>query len=411
MRSEIIAVGSELLAFGRTETNSLLIASRFIRLGFTVPRKFVTADSEIEISECLSLALTRSEVVLLTGGLGPTNDDVTRETVARFLKRELIEDPEILHTLEQRSRRLRLRLTPNNRRQAQVPEGATVLPNANGTAPGLCLETDGRLIVLLPGPPRELTPMLDDQVLPLIRRRFSTRPSLCRQLKVAGEAESRVDSRIEKIYQAFPLIETTILSSPGIISLYFTWRGSGDEAEGHRMLGELVARIEEELGESVYSREEESLSEMLGRLLRGRSLTLAAAESCTGGMLGELITAIPGSSDYFLGSVVTYSNLAKERFLGVDPQKIASRGAVSGEVAEQMADGVRQALGASVAVSTTGIAGPGGGTEEKPVGTVYLGLSTPEKTRSRKLFLPGSREAVRLRSCNLALDWIRREIS
>ncbi len=410
MRSEIIAVGSELLAFGRTETNSLLIASRLIRLGFTVPRKFVAADSEIEISECLSLALARSEVVLLTGGLGPTNDDITRESVARFLKLALIEDPEILHTLEQRSRRFRLRLTPNNRRQAQVPEGAAVLPNANGTAPGLCLEKDGKLIFLLPGPPRELTPMLDDQVLPLIRRRFSTRPSPFRQLKVAGEAESRVDSRIEKIYQSFPRIETTILSSPGIISLYFTWRGGGEEADGHRALGELVARVEEELGESVYSHEEESLSETLGRLLRSRSMTLAAAESCTGGMLGELITEIPGSSDYFLGSVVTYSNLAKERLLGVDPQKIARLGAVSGEVAEQMADGARQALGASIAVSTTGIAGPGGGTEEKPVGTVYLGLSTFEKTRSRKLFLPGSREAVRLRSCNLALDWIRREI-
>jgi nicotinamide-nucleotide amidase len=411
MRSEIIAVGSELLVFGRTETNSLLIASRLVSLGFSVPRKFVTADSEVEILECLSLALARSDVVLLTGGLGPTNDDVTRESVARFLDRALVEDPEILRTLEQRARQFRFSLTPNNRRQAQVPEGATVLPNANGTAPGLCLESDGKLVFLLPGPPRELTPMLDEQVLPLIRRHFPTKPSLNRRLKVAGEAESRVDHRIGKIYQAYPEVETTILSSPGIISLYFTWKGNGDEARGHRILEELVGRIEEALGKSVYSHEEESLSEALGRLLRSRALTLAAAESCTGGMLGELITEVPGSSDYFLGSVVTYSNQAKAGLLGVNPQKIAQLGAVSGEVAEQMATGARDALGASIAVSTTGIAGPGGGTEEKPVGTVYLGLSTAKETRSKKLFLPGNREAVRLRSCNLALDWIRREIS
>ncbi len=411
MRSEIIAVGSELLVFGRTETNSLLIASRLVSLGFSVPRKFVAADSEVEILECLSLALARSDVVLLSGGLGPTNDDVTRESVARFLDRALVEDPEILRTLEQRARQFRFSLTPNNRRQAQVPEGATVLPNANGTAPGLCLESDGKLVFLLPGPPRELTPMLDEQVLPLIRRHFPTKPSLNRRLKVAGEAESRVDHRIGKIYQAYPEVETTILSSPGIISLYFTWKGNGDEARGHRILEELVGRIEEALGKSVYSHEEESLSEALGRLLRSQALTLAAAESCTGGMLGELITEVPGSSDYFLGSVVTYSNQAKAGLLGVNPQKIAQLGAVSGEVAEQMATGARDVLGASIAVSTTGIAGPGGGTEEKPVGTVYLGLSTAKETRSKKLFLPGNREAVRLRSCNLALDWIRREIS
>ncbi|MFZ0427011.1 MAG: competence/damage-inducible protein A [Acidobacteriota bacterium] len=411
MRSEIIAVGSELLSFGRNETNSLLLASRLIALGFSVPRKFVAADSEVEISECLALALSRSQVVLLTGGLGPTNDDVTRESVARFLGRRLIEDPEIVAALERRFRRFHFRLSENNRRQAQVPEGATVLPNPHGTAPGLCLEHSGALICLLPGPPRELTPMLDEHVVPLIRRRFATRPTLYRQLKVAGEAESRVDSRIEKIYRAFPEVDTTILSSPGIISLYFTWHGEGDREEAVRTLDELVGKVERELGESVYSHAEESLSEAVGRELRGRSLTLAAAESCTGGMLGELITDVPGSSDYFLGSMVCYSNLAKQRILGVDPGLIERLGAVSGEVAEQMAAGARRAVDASMAVSTTGIAGPGGGSEEKPVGTVYLGFSSLERTESKRLFLPGSREAVRIRTCNLALDWIRREIA
>lgn len=411
MRSEIIAVGSELLGLGRTETNSLLIASRLKALGCTVSRKFVAADSEIEISECLALALGRSDVVIVTGGLGPTTDDVTRESVAHFLGRQLIEHADIVETLERRSRRYRLRLTPNNRRQAEVPEGATVLPNANGTAPGLCLEHEGKLIFLLPGPPRELAPMLEDQVLPLLRRRFATRPTLFRQLKVAGEAESRVDSRIAEIYRAFPQIETTILSSPGIISLYFTWRGEGDEADAHAVLDDLVGQVGRALGPSVYSHEDETLSEVLGQLLRSRSMTLAAAESCTGGMLGEMITNIPGSSDYFLGSVVCYSNLAKERLLGVDPERIRRLGAVSSEVAEQMAGGAREALGASVAVSTTGIAGPGGGTEEKPVGTVFLGLATARECRSRKLVLPGNREAIRLRTCILSLDWIRREIS
>ena len=411
MRCEIIAVGSELLAFGRAETNSLLIASRILELGFTLPRKMVVADSEAEIAECLSLALQRADVVVMTGGLGPTTDDVTREGVARFLGRSLIEDPEIVDTLERRSRRFRLRLTPNNRRQALVPEGATVLPNAHGTAPGLCLEVGATLVFLLPGPPRELSPMLDDRVLPMIRRRFRIRPRISRRLKIAGEAESRVDNRIAPIYRAFTQIDTTILSSPGIISLYFTWQGEEEEEEAHRQLDDLVGKVAGELDRSVYSTEEESLSQALGRLLGSRSLTLAAAESCTGGMLGEWITDVPGSSDYFLGSVVCYSNAAKERLLGVDPEAIERLGAVSGEVAEQMADGARRALGASIAVSTTGIAGPGGGTEEKPVGTVYLGLSTAEGTRSRKLFLPGDREAIRMRTCNLALDWIRREIT
>lgn len=410
MRAEIIAVGSELLSFSRTETNSLFIASKLIPLGFEIPRKWVVGDREGEIRHALQTATDNADVVIVTGGLGPTNDDITREVTASLLGRALKEDSRILAGLEERYGRFGLRLTANNRKQAQVPESAVVIPNPNGTAPGLLLVEGRTLVFLLPGPPRELYPMVEDQVLPLIKQYKRTSQVFSRQLKVAGEAESRVDSRIEGIYKAYPEVETTILSSPGIISLYFVWKGAEDSEGANRTLDELSSRVEGELGDSVFTRDESSLAEVLGNRLRQDALTLATAESCTGGWISKMLTDVPGSSDYFLGGVVCYSNAVKESVLGVPSDLLADHGAVSEAVAASLARGVQKLLGSDIGLAVTGIAGPGGGSEEKPVGTVFLGLALKDRCEVRKLSLPGDRDMVRKRTSNLALDWLRRRL-
>ncbi|GAB4231167.1 MAG: competence/damage-inducible protein A [Acidobacteriota bacterium] len=408
MQAEIIAVGSELLGMGRPETNSLYLASRLLPLGFVLRRKSVVGDEPHLLQESLALAIAGADLILLTGGLGPTEDDVTREAVAGFLGRRLREDPELVAQLQRRYRRFGLRMSENNRRQAQVPEGARILPNPVGTAPGLALEAAGRWIILLPGPPRELRPMVEDHVIPLLQEVFPVRPRPLRILKVAGEPESAVDQRVAPLYRREAQVATTILSSPGIVSLYFLWKGE-DPREGEEKLERLVGAVREELGEAVYAEREETLAEALGTRLRRLGLSLAAAESCTGGWVGKLVTDVPGSSDYFRGGVVSYSNEAKMALLGVPAEVLEREGAVSAAVAEAMAAGARRAFAADVAVSATGIAGPGGGSDEKPVGTVYLGLAVANRVRSRRCWFPGDREAVRLRTAHLLLDWVRRE--
>jgi nicotinamide-nucleotide amidase len=253
--------------------------------------------------------------------------------------------------------------------------------------------------------------MVEQCVLPLIRRERNIVPVRSRHLKAAGEAESKVDARVEPIYKNYPNVETTILSSPGIVSLHFTWRGDPFSKEAETVLDELVNHIEAELGHSVFTHSEESLAAVLGNRLRARSLTLATAESCTGGWIGKLLTDVSGSSEFFRGGVVSYSDEAKRDLLGVRASDLEQYGAVSEVVAGQMAAGVRSRFQADVGLSVTGIAGPEGGRPEKPVGTVYLGLSLARGDQTRSLFLPGGREAVRLRTCHLALDWVRREIT
>ncbi len=411
MRAEIIAVGSELLSFGRSETNSLYLASRLVPLGVDVARKFVVADREEDIRECLALALARSELVLFSGGLGPTQDDLTREAVAGFLKLPLHESPELVAALRERYRRYRIPVKANSLRQALVPEGAQVLPNPRGTAPGLLIWAGPKAVFLLPGPPREFCPMVDDHVVPIIRRHFRVEPAAIRTIKIGGEAESAVDARIGPLYLEYrPRIETTILSSPGVVTLYLVWRGGPDAAEAETALDELVGKIRRELGSAVYSERDETLSEVVGRRLKQRHLTLAVAESCTGGWIGKQLTDVPGSSEYFVGGVVCYSNQAKQTLLGVSSELLQSEGAVSEAAALQMAAGVRRVLGSSVGLAVTGIAGPGGGTDTKPVGTVCIGLSMDTGDRARRVRLPGDREGIRLRSANLALDWLRREL-
>lgn len=437
MEAEIIAVGTELLSFARTETNSLYITSVLKSFGIEVRKKTVIGDREDDLQEVFLEALKGTDIVILSGGLGPTTDDITREVVASSLGRKLYLDEAVVGNLKKRYKRFGFKLTENNRKQAMVPEAARILPNPRGTAPGLFLEENSRLVFLLPGPPRELYPMMDSHVVSIIQEFKEVNPIPMQQLKIAGEAESKVDSAIAGIYSKFDDIETTILSSPGIISLYFQWKGIPDTEFANSRLDELSQRIRKQMGPSVYSDHEESIEEAVGTVLEKNHLTLATAESCTGGYIGKMLTDIPGSSSYYLGGVISYSNEIKTSVLGVHPSSIEEHGAVSKEVASQMASGVRKLMDSDVGIAITGIAGPDGGSKDKPVGTLYLGLSLNKGARIKattlssswekgtehfsgssgavtevkKLFLPGTREAVRLRSSRMALDWIRRILS
>ncbi len=410
MRAEIVAVGSELLTPSRVDTNSLFVTQQLNTLGIVVRRKSIVGDQALEIREVFASSLRKSEIVILMGGLGPTNDDITREVVSEALGRGLSLDPGILENLIRRYQKLDLKMTDNNRRQAMVMKGAVVMKNPNGTAPGLFLKEGKTLVFLLPGPPGELQPMMTDVVMPLIQEHKRTSRQEYRQLKVASEVESKVDSLIGSIYKSFPGIETTILASPGVIELFFYWRGEDDQLLANRELNELVERIRSKLGNSVFTDKEKSLEEVVGQSLRSQGKTLATAESCTGGVIGKMLTDIPGSSEYYLGGAVCYSNHLKTQLAGVHETALERFGAVSGPVAQQMASGIRKRAGSDFGLAVTGIAGSGGGSPEKPVGLVFVGLSTPQEDEVRELRLRGSREVIRVRSARLALDWLRRKL-
>lgn len=410
MDAEIIAVGSELLTHSRAETNSLFIARILNESGIDVVRKVVVGDRARDIQIALRAAMKESEIVILTGGLGPTLDDITREMVSETLGRQLLLDSSILEGLESRYGQIGLKMTENNRRQAMVPEQAIPIDNPNGTAPGLFLEEGKILIFLLPGPPRELEPMMASAVMELIREHKRTSRQFFCHLRVAMEAESSVDSRVNPIYTSYPEIQTTILSSPGNIDLYFYWRGEADEKVAEEQLKELAERVSAELGDSVFTNREEELEEVVGRMLSSKGLTLATAESCTGGMIGKMITDVSGSSSFYLGGVVSYSDDLKIELLRVSEETLERFGAVSEEVASQMATGVRQRSGADLGLSVTGIAGPAGGTSDKPVGLIYVGLSNADQTCVAKTQFPGPRATVRLRTSRFALDRVRRSL-
>lgn len=407
MRAEIIAVGSELLTPTRVDTNSLFLTRRLNECGLRVLRKVVVGDRPEDIRESLLAALRVSEVIILTGGLGPTNDDLTREVVSETLGRQLSLDPGLLESLQNRYSSRGMRMTPNNQRQATVPEGAQVIQNPNGSAPGIFIKEKEALIFLLPGPPHELQPM-SDHVITLIKKHKKTSREFFRRLKLASVAESRVDAAVGPIYKEYPSIETTILSSPGIIELFFYWLGDPQEELAEEQLEELSRRVREKMGASVFTDEDKRLEDVVGEILRLKAKTLATAESCTGGWLGKLITDVAGSSDYYRGGIICYSDNLKTHFAGVSETMLERFGAVSEPIAEQLAQGIRLRGQSDLGVSITGIAGPGGGSAEKPVGLVFIGLSTEDETAVKRFEFPGPREAVRLRACRYALDWVRK---
>ncbi len=406
MKAEIIAVGSELLTPDRMDTNSLFLTEELNKLGIEVVRKSIVGDNRDTLSAAFQEALQRVELVIASGGLGPTEDDLTRETVADLLGRKLQVNELLLHSIEGRFRALGREMPAVNVRQAMVPEGAEVLENPRGSAPGLWIEDAGRIIALLPGPPRELKPMFQEQILPRLERRGSSIRMFHRELRVAGMGESALEQRIKPIYTRYADVNTTILAAPGEIQIHLRlW--TEDAAHAQKTLDEIAQSFGLALMDRIFSQDGSSLEEVVARILTMNSATISAAESCTGGLLAQRLTSIAGSSSYFLGGVVCYSNELKTAWADVPPEIIKTKGAVSSEVAIALADGIRRRTGSTLGVGITGIAGPGGGSEEKPVGTVHVAISHAGGVKERGVRFPGDREAIRWHAAQLALDMVR----
>jgi nicotinamide-nucleotide amidase len=407
MKAEIIAVGSELLTPDRVDTNSLFLTAQLNRLGIEVTRKTVVGDELAALRNAFDEAAKRVELVIASGGLGPTEDDRTRDAVADLLGRKLARDPAVMSMIEARFRKIGRAMSEVNARQAMVPEGATVLENDRGTAPGLWLESSGRIVILLPGPPHELKAMFKAQVEPRLARLATGVRLVARELRVAGMGESDVDQRIAPIYTRHGDVQTTILAAPGEIQIHLrTW--SKDTPAAERLLKGIQESIVLALGEAVFTTKGESMEEVVARELTMRQATIATAESCTGGLLAERLTSISGSSAYFLGGVVSYSNTLKSAWVDVPAEIIESRGAVSSEVAVALADGIRRRTGATLGVGITGVAGPTGGTPEKPVGTVHVAIADASGSKERGVHYPGERDRIRWQASQTALDLVRR---
>ena len=416
MIAEIIAAGSEMLTPLRQDTNSLFLTEGLNDLGVAVAFKTIVGDSIEHLTGAARTALSRADIVLFSGGLGPTEDDNTREALAAALKIGLQRDEALLESLRERYRKRDIAMPPNNAKQADVIEGATVLHNANGSAAGqivdLNFEGERRIVVLLPGPPREIKPMFTSQVKPLLAEILP--PSFLARglLRIALIPESVVDSRVAPIYKQFSDVETTILAGSAEIQLHFACaKSSREEAEAR--ITALSEAVEHEMEDDIFSATGESLEEVVLLMLGLRHLTLAAAESCTGGLLAGRLTGIPGSSRYFMGGAVVYSDHLKTVFANVPDDVIERDGPVSEPVARLLAEGIRSRTGASIGVSITGIAGPGAGTgadEGKPVGLVYIGLADSDGTRVKMVRLMGDRERIRFWAAQHALELIRRHL-
>ena len=409
LSAEIIAVGSELLTPERTDTNSLWLTGKLNEIGVEVMLKTIVGDDEGRLEETIRDALKRSEIVVTTGGLGPTEDDLTRQVSARAAGRDLVYRDDLEVDLRERFRRWGREMPEINKRQAYVIDGSEVLPNPNGSAVGMLLRLDGKFLAVLPGPPREMKPMFETYVLPRLRDVAGGVLVRRRVLRVSGMGESAVDEVIAPIYKSYPQVQTSILFSRVEIEIHLNARSTSAEV-ADSLLEELAGKIVGALGPPVFATDGETMEEIVGRMLNERRETLAVAESCTGGLIGMRLTEVPGSSSYFMEGAVTYANEAKMRALGVSERTLLTHGAVSAETAEEMARGMRERAGTDHAVSVTGIAGPGGGSDEKPVGTVFVGYAGPGGSKSMKFLLPGDRELVRWRASQAALDYLRRRL-
>jgi nicotinamide-nucleotide amidase len=407
MKAEILAVGSELLTPLRSDTNALHLTAKLLEVGIEVAARITVADDAQLLESAFRNALSRADVVIATGGLGPTEDDLTREAAAAALGRGLHRDAGILEALRARFARYNRAMAPTNEKQADVIEGAIVLPNGRGTAPGQYVEAGGRLLFLLPGPPAEMAPMFEEQVLPIVRKRAAGAVLTMRVLKIASMGESDVEQVVAPLYKRYTNPRTTILGGFGQVELHLTASGSS-RASAEGLVDELASGMRDLLPGRIFSEDGRELPEVVAALLRERRLTLAIAESCTGGLLAARLTEVPGASTFLDRAYVTYSNRSKVELLGVDPGLLESKGAVSEEVARAMAAGARRASGASIGVGITGIAGPDGGTPEKPVGLVYMAIEGAAGDRMRGAHFPGDRERVRAQAVQATLEMLRR---
>jgi competence/damage-inducible protein CinA-like protein len=413
VNAEIIAVGSEMLTPFRMDTNSLYLTEQLNLLGVDVIFKSIVGDDLRRLIAAAQHGLFRSDILIFSGGLGPTEDDLTREAVAEALGVNLHRDPEILTRLEQRFAERGWKMAANNAKQADVLDGATSLPNRNGTAPGQWLsgEFDGRehIIVLLPGPPHELKALFEAEVRERLRAKVPPAFLALRTLKIAMLGESAVDARVAPIYKRYSDVETTILAGAGEVELHFKTIAPTQDA-ARRRVDEVAGVVEDELDDAVFSRNGESLEQIVGYWLQMRNATVAVAESCTGGLLAERITSISGSSRYFLGGAVVYSNALKTELAGVPTEMIDRHGAVSREVAAALAEGIRYRSESTLGIGITGVAGPSGGTREKPVGMVFHAVASSTGTEVVQRNFPGDRKRIRRFASTMALDMVRRKL-
>jgi nicotinamide-nucleotide amidase len=409
MNAEIIAIGSEMLTPQRVDTNSLYLTGELNNMGVEVVTKCVIGDDRERLADAIRRALSRSQILILSGGLGPTEDDVTREAVAEALGRKLTFNQEIATALEHRFAQFNRKMAEINKRQAFVIQGAHVLPNDRGTAPGQWVEESGSVAMLLPGPPHELKAMFERQCRHRLERIVPKLFIRTLVMRVAGMGESDLDQLIAPVYKKYANPATTILAAAGDVQIHLRAR-CASAAEAEILLAEVGGPIELLLGDRIYSRNGDPLEAVVGDLLRQRRATVAVAESATGGMLGERLTQTAGSSDYFLGGFITYSNAMKIELLGVSPETLAEHGAVSSETAEAMAVGARRRTGSTYALSVTGVAGPGAGGETAPVGTVFVGLADPAGPLVAHRQFLGDRARVRTFTVHMALDLLRRRL-
>ncbi len=406
LKIEVIAIGSELLTPYYQDTNSLYLTQKLNDLGLNVQLKTIVGDNWADLALCIDEAIKRADMVIATGGLGPTQDDRTMEAFASVLRKNLVFQEDIWKHIQKRFRQRKIFLPSVNKKQAYVPEGAEILFNPQGTAPGIWLEAGSKLIILLPGPPRELIPMFEAEALPRLEK-FRKRHQFRKILKATDLTESKVESLISDLYPEEKTLNLTVLAYPGQIELHLTGQSMKSLSEARERVLSLKEQLCERLQDYIFSSSGENLEQIVGKLLSARKATLAVAESCTGGLLGHRLTNVPGSSQYFLMGVQAYSNKAKTMFLNVSEELIEKEGAVSPQVAEAMASGVRERISADYGLAITGIAGPSGGSVEKPVGLVYTALSWEKGAEVHKNYFAGGRETIKSLSTQKALNILR----
>lgn len=408
MNAEIMAVGTEILLGDIVNTNSQFLAKELAVLGIGVFRHTAIGDNEERFTKALGEAFERANIVITTGGLGPTKDDLTKEAAAKFLNKKLIRNEEAYNDIRNYFLKTGRSFKASNEKQADFLEGSIILKNNNGTAPGCIIEDNNRIIIMLPGPPREMIPMFNEAVIPYLKK-LSDRVFVSKVLRIVGIGEGDMAEKISDIIdkQSNPTVAPYAKESD--VTLRITAEGKNEE-EAKELIFPVEKCIRERLGEDIYGEGDTSLEEEVGKLLVDKKLTISTAESCTGGLLAGKLINYPGISSVFLEGMITYSNEAKEARLGVNMETIISYGAVSEETAREMVEGLVAKTGTDIGISVTGIAGPGGGTIEKPVGLVYVGLSINGKSQVKKFIFAGNREKVRHRTVISSLDWLRREL-
>jgi len=406
---EIIAVGSELLTPFYQDTNSLYITSQLNSLGLKVTYKTIVGDDPDSLWSCFNQASKRAHMIFVIGGLGPTNDDITREVFSEFLGREMEFRSDVFESIKKRFYTRGLKIASSSQKQASIIKGSEIIKNRVGTAPGMWIEDSGLIFILLPGPPNELKSMFESEVLPKIKK-YKTGFIFRKVLKITGITESKTETMIQDLYPLSPDINLSFLSYPGQIEIHLTSYSTFSSREAANQIKPLLGSINHRLKNYIFSKDGEEMEEIIGKLLAKNKNTLSTAESCTGGLLGHRITNVPGSSRYFLQGVQVYSNESKIQLLGIKKSILQRNGAVSSVVARLMAEAIRKKSGADYGLSITGIAGPGGGTKDKPVGLVFTALSWDNGVKVDKNQFLGDRSIIKFRSTQKAMDMLRRQI-